>query len=114
MKPRLAQHCLSFSCVLGVRLFQLVSTVLLIVVLEPMGHGADPKLETGRPAIRNFLPNEYHAHDQNTGAVQDSRGLVYFGNRNLILEYDGENWRQIPVPNADLIHGIAIDGSDRI
>ena len=46
-------------------------------------------LEDGQPVIRNYtLPAEYQAYDQSTAAVQDSHGLVYFGNRDLVLEYD--------------------------
>ena len=71
-------------------------------------------LENGRPVIHNYLPTEYQGRDQNMAAVQDSRGLVYFANRDLILEYDGENWRKIPVPNAGFVHTLAIDADDRI
>src|SRR5882762_5711013 len=114
MKRPLAQQCSPFSGFLGAGLSHVAFAGFLIAICGTADYRADPKLETGRPAIRNFLPSEYQAHDQNTGAVQDSHGLVYFGNRNLVLQYDGETWRQIPVPNADLIHGIAIDRNDRI
>src|SRR5438034_835473 len=56
------------------RLFQVVLTCVLIVVSQLSGNGADRSLENGRPVIRNYLPNEYQAHDSSMVAVQDSRG----------------------------------------
>ena len=111
MRTAFAQNHRSSLDSLGKGLFHVVLTCVLIAV---SGAAEDRSLENGRPVIRNFLPNEYQAHDSNMVAVQDSRGLVYFGNRDLILEYDGETWRKIPVPNAVSIHGMAIDENDRI
>jgi serine phosphatase RsbU (regulator of sigma subunit) len=36
---------------------------------------------------------------------------MYFGNANGVLEYDGANWRMIPVSNNSLVRSIAIDSS---
>ena len=54
----------------------------------------------GNPFIRNYDPMEYRASEQNWSAIQDHRGVMYFGNGDRgILEYDGQYWRSIPVPN---------------
>src|SRR5262245_3472215 len=86
----------------------------LILSLTSSRNLAAQGLEDGPPVIRNDLPAEYQAYDQSMAAVQDSHGLVYFGNRDLILEHDGESWRKIPVPNAAYVQALAIDSNDVI
>lgn len=54
----------------------------------------------GLPIIYNYSPTMYGFHSQNWGAVQDSRGLIYFANSDGILEYDGVKWRLIRLPNG--------------
>ena len=68
--------------------------------------------KTGIPFFRNFSPKEYKAHNSNWAVVQDKRGLVYFGNNNNgVLEYDGKNWRQIPVPKNSIVRSLAVDSN---
>ncbi len=66
--------------------------------------------KTGIPFFKNFSPKEYKAHNSNWAVVRDNRGLIYVGNNNNgVLEYDGKNWRQIPVPNNSIVRSLAID-----
>ncbi len=64
------------------------------------------------PFIRNYPPEEYKAHTQNWAILQDQRGVMYFGNINGILEYDGVNWRIIETESA--VRSLAIDSTGRI
>ena len=67
------------------------------------------------PFIRNYTPLEYVASDQNWSAVQDNRGVMYFGNNdNGVLEYDGKSWRKIPVSNNSIVRSLAIDKNGTI
>ncbi len=52
--------------------------------------------ELGAPIINNYEPEQYKASSQNWVAVQDRRGIMYFGNANGILEFDGQRWQLIP------------------
>jgi len=54
--------------------------------------------ELGAPLIANFEPEQYKANSQNWVAVQDRRGVLYFGNTTGILEFDGQRWQLIPTP----------------
>ncbi|MEM6344082.1 MAG: ATP-binding protein [Bacteroidota bacterium] len=65
--------------------------------------------EKGNPFIRNYLPREYKASSANYAAVQDGRGLMYFGNFRGLLEYDGANWRLIELPNQVAVRSLAVD-----
>jgi hypothetical protein len=64
--------------------------------------------------VRNYLAGEYQARAQNLVALQDSRGLLYFGNWDQILEFDGETWRGIHVPHVSHVRALAADDHNRI
>ena len=70
--------------------------------------------EIGRPAIRNYTPKEYGAVPQNWAIIQDRRGVMYFGNWNGVLEYDGATWRLISTPNKSGVRSFALDANGRI
>jgi signal transduction histidine kinase len=68
----------------------------------------------GLPFIQNFAPKHYQAGGQNFCILQDDRGLLYFGNSEGLLEYDGISWRLIPLPNRSEVHALAMDESKRV
>ena len=68
---------------------------------------AQSHLERGFPAITNYSPKEYDAFRQNWVIAQDKRGVMYFGNTDGLLEFDGESWRLYTVPNKSAILGMA-------
>ena len=63
----------------------------------------------GRFYVQNYAPEDYGAHAQNWSMVQDERGLLYIGNTQGVLEYDGVTWRLIPIPNRSIPRALAID-----
>src|SRR5258707_1279654 len=58
-----------------------------------------PYYENLKPYLKNYDPEDYEAHNQNWAVVQDNRGIMYMGNNNFVLEFDGTRWKQIPLPN---------------
>ncbi|WP_276499300.1 ligand-binding sensor domain-containing protein [Pontibacter litorisediminis] len=62
----------------------------------------------GIPYIRNYVQKEYNGSAQNWAVVQDHRGVMYFGNNNGVLEYDGNSWRVIMLPNRTNARSLAI------
>ncbi len=69
----------------------------------------------GIPFIRNFDNLEYGASEQNWSMVQDKRGVMYFGNNDRgVLEFDGQNWRNIPVPNNSPVRSLDMDENGTI
>ena len=62
----------------------------------------------GLPVIRNYSPSEYNATPQNWSIVKDKRGVMYFANTGGVLEFDGVEWRLIPVTN-EVARNLAID-----
>ncbi|HNV82536.1 MAG TPA: SpoIIE family protein phosphatase [Tenuifilaceae bacterium] len=61
----------------------------------------------GIPFITNYSPRTYAASESNWSIAQDNRGVMYFGNSNSILEYDGQSWRKIDVPGQTYILSLA-------
>lgn len=70
--------------------------------------------ETGHPALQGFAPRVYQAGTQNWAIVQDARGVLYVGNNDGVLEFDGNRWRLIPVSNRTAVRSLAVDGAGRV
>lgn len=93
----------------------IISILIFLVQLAVLGtalHSAPA--ESGMPFIQNYSPREYGAHNQNWTIVQDHRGMMYFGNGKGILEYDGNDWRLIVMPNNSTVRSLDIDQNGRI
>ena len=69
--------------------------------------------KTGLPLIKNYLPRDYKAHNQNWSIVKDNRGVMYFGNSSGLLEFDGYDWNLIEVPNG-IVRSLAVDNKGTI
>jgi serine phosphatase RsbU (regulator of sigma subunit)/ligand-binding sensor domain-containing protein len=67
--------------------------------------------ELGSPFIRNYTPKMYNAHVQNWEVLQDKRGIMYFGNGDGLMEYDGVNFRILELPNKQTVRSMTIDDS---
>lgn len=68
----------------------------------------------GVPFITNYTNSDYKQGTQNFAVVQDNRGLLYFGNNNGVLEYDGITWRLIQVSNKSEVHSLALDANGKM
>ena len=65
--------------------------------------------ENGIPLIRTYKSIDYNAHDQNWAVVQDSNGVMYFGNTRGIMTYDGCFWNLIALSNNSIARSLVID-----
>ncbi len=71
--------------------------------------------EQGNPYIQNYNDTDYNTPENQTWAViQDHRGVMYFGNNNGVLEFDGTNWRLIELPNKSSVRSLAINSAGMI
>jgi diguanylate cyclase (GGDEF)-like protein len=68
---------------------------------------------TGTPPYETFTP-DLDVFPQNFGIVQDAQGIVYVGNYEGLLEYDGERWYLTRLPNGDLVRSLAVDARGRL
>ncbi len=71
--------------------------------------------EQGRLFIQNYDDKNFNTSGKQIWAVlQDKRGVMYFGNIDGLLEFDGSNWRLIEMPNKSTVRSMAIDSTGRI
>ena len=49
--------------------------------------------EIGKPFIDNYSPKDYKHENQNYSITQDTNGVMYIGNLNGIMQFDGLSWR---------------------
>ncbi len=73
-------------------------TVLVLFMYASMLWAFQAQL--GTPHIQNIPPEEYNARVQNWNAAQHPSGIIYIANLGGVLEYDGERWRTIEMPNT--------------
>lgn len=64
--------------------------------------------------LQVFPPRTFNANPQVWAAAQDTRGLMYFANPDGVLEFDGDNWRRIPLPGNIPVRAVASAPEGRI
>jgi len=72
------------------------------------------RAEAGLPFLRNYTPRDYGAHGQNWAVVQDPRGIIYAGNNDGVLEFDGERWRLIRTEKRTVVRALAVAPDGRV
>lgn len=93
-------------------LFSLASLIFLTNSAQAatLGNRAEntPNPFVGAPFINNFDAKVYKAHGQNWVTVQDRRGVLYFGNSNGILEFDGQRWQAVAITGNPMVRSLAV------
>src|ERR1700761_2774938 len=68
----------------------------------------------GIPDIVNYPRDIYNAGTQNRGIVQDRNGVLYFANYQGLLTFDGNYWKNYPLPNKTVVRSVALGKDNRI
>lgn len=71
-------------------------------------------VDHGSYIINSYSPDDYNASTQIFSITQDQRGLMYFGNMNGLIEFDGTNWKIYELSNKSLPNAIATDKNGKI
>lgn len=85
------------------------SFVLILYVLV-CSHALAQIKDIGRPFIVNHSRYTYSASSQNWSVTQSDKGFIYFANNDGILEFDGSNWTNYPVPNNSVVRSVFASG----
>lgn len=72
-----------------------------------------PALAQENLPVQNFPNTVYKAHHQNWSLSQSTDNIMYAGNSDGMLEYDGAQWRVYTLPNRQIARVVYADG-DRI
>lgn len=68
----------------------------------------------GLPEITNYSKQAYNAGSQNWDIKQGKNGLIYFGNNEGLLSFDGTFWKIYPLPNHTIVRTIEISKDQKI
>ncbi|MEE1947198.1 triple tyrosine motif-containing protein [Pedobacter sp. KR3-3] len=68
----------------------------------------------GVPYVQNYPKSAYLSGNQNWSIAKDKTGLVYFGNAEGLLVYDGKYWQQYKMPNRQIVRSVATSSDGRI
>lgn len=82
----------------------------LIIILLFTGFIQAQRNNNGIPCIINYSSEDFNAIEQNWTVLQDRRGVMYFGNTNGILTFNGNSWQTIyPSRYMGIVRSLAIN-----
>lgn len=90
------------------------NVLLTVVLLFAFTLEVISQAELATPKIRNFTNKSYQAGLQNWGAAQDGHGVIYFGNNEGLLTFNGSFWQRYQLPNQTIIRALNFDSQNRL
>lgn len=91
-----------------------ILSFLWLFLLLPAIFKFDPSLaqikQTGLPFINHYPKSLYNASTQNWAIAQNSKGFMYFGNNDGLLEFDGEHWQTYNLPMRTIVRSLLAVG----
>ncbi|AYL99655.1 triple tyrosine motif-containing protein [Mucilaginibacter celer] len=68
----------------------------------------------GVPYVQNYTKAVYQWGNQNWSVTRDEHGIMYFGNAEGLLAFDGKYWQQHHMPNGLIVRSVCADGKGKI
>src|SRR5690554_1904126 len=90
---------------------RLLITCLLLLITDIDLLYSNPTSIPFIPPVYNYTTSNYNAGNQNWAIAQDKNGIIYFGNNNGLLSFDGTNWKLHTLPNNLSVKSIYIDSN---
>ena len=66
------------------------------------------------PIVTQFTKKDYNASNQNWSVGQAANGMLYFGNNQGLLEFDGSLWKTYKMPGNKTVRSLMVDKDNRI
>lgn len=85
--------------------------ILCFTFLLPLFAAAENIKSIGVPYIQNYPKSVYLSGNQNWSIAKDKYGVMYFGNAQGLLTYDGKYWQQYRMPNRQIVRSVATDNN---
>lgn len=103
-----------FKLIIEYRMIRLLSILyffhITIICLTAQEQGLP-----GTYFIRNHSKGDYNAQSQNWSVDQDTiSGIMYFGNNEGLLHFNGTNWEAHPLPNKMIVRAVACNHKGKI
>lgn len=68
----------------------------------------------GVPYVQNYTKTIYQSGNQNWSVTRDEHGIMYFGNSEGLLSFDGKYWQSYRMPNGLIVRAVAANGNGKI
>ncbi|WP_295793618.1 triple tyrosine motif-containing protein [Mucilaginibacter sp.] len=68
----------------------------------------------GVPYVQNYTKALYQSGNQNWSITRDEHGIMYFGNSDGLLTFDGKYWQSYRMPNGLIVRSVAADGKGKV
>jgi diguanylate cyclase (GGDEF)-like protein len=81
--------------------------VVLALALASVAH-AEPR---GLPVLTVIPQSQHRGGSQTFDAAQDTRGILYFGNLDGVMTYDGAWWHTVVLPNHSAVFAVESDAA---
>ena len=88
--------------------------LILVCTLMTRNLLGQPVATIGLPGVVHFTEQDFSAGLQNWMITQDSARVMYFGNSDGLLTYNGNNWSLFPLPNKTLLRSLIIGKDGKI
>ena len=88
--------------------------ILYLFVFFIMPHAVCGQHLLGLPLVNNYNKTVYRGGSRTWDMKQDSRGIMYFGNSEGLITFNGRYWKSYALPNHTIIRSLWIDDHDRI
>jgi len=94
-------------------MLKLVHLFIFLSLTTSLIHAADIK-SIGVPYIENYPKSVYASGNQNWSIAKDNKGVMYFGNAEGLLTFDGKYWQKYQMPNRQIVRSVATDQNGKI
>lgn len=94
-------------------MLKLLRLFLFLTLSTNLIYAADIK-SIGVPYIENYPKSVYTAGNQNWSIAKDKNGVMYFGNAEGLLTFDGKYWQKYQMPNRQIVRSVATDNNGKI
>jgi ligand-binding sensor domain-containing protein len=91
----------------------MIKTLIFLIAFFVAGYSMAQEL-LGTPKIVNYTNEVYKGGIQNWDVKQDRGGILYFGNNEGLLTFDGRYWNLHRLPNFTAVRSLGIDSRNRI
>ncbi|SDM72439.1 Y_Y_Y domain-containing protein [Daejeonella rubra] len=64
--------------------------------------------------VRNYTKSSYLAGNQNWSVTADANRVIYFGNSEGLLSFNGNAWQLYKIPHSLIVRSVAADGKGKV
>lgn len=77
---------------------------LWVLILGVLCLTSNVHSQIGTPHFKYFSPQDYKEGNRNWAIASDAKGVIYVGNDDGILRFDGISWELIPLPQNQIAY----------